>query len=174
MTRSPYDYNKFADEASLEIQLLNGKLIFSATDLSNYLACPHLTLLNRRTVQGGPRPRVFPDASLEVLRQRGHEHEQYVLARLRVNDGHRVTEIYHSDRDESRLERYERLAAETVEAIRAGVDLIYQGCLFDGFWLGFPDFLRKVDLPSKLGGWSYEVIDAKLARGARAARCSRC
>ena len=150
------------------MQLLNGKLIFSATDLSNYLACPHLTLLNRRTAQGGPRPRVYPDPSLEVLRQRGHEHEQAVLARLRGGEGdQRVTEIDHSDRDESRLERYQRLAAKTVEALRAGVDLIYQGCLFDGSWVGFPDFLRKVDLPSKLGGWSYEVIDAKLAREAQ-------
>ena len=29
-------------------------------------------------------------------------------------------------------------------------------------WLGFPDFLIRVDEPSDLGAWSYEVYDAKL------------
>ncbi|MGH9198961.1 MAG: TM0106 family RecB-like putative nuclease, partial [Acidimicrobiia bacterium] len=35
-------------------------------------------------------------------------------------------------------------------------------------WHGRADFLRKVDLPSDLGDWSYEVIDAKLATETRA------
>lgn len=30
------------------MQSLNGQLIFSATDLSNFLECPHLTFLTRR------------------------------------------------------------------------------------------------------------------------------
>ena len=47
--------------------------------------------------------------------------------------------------------------------MQAGADVVYQGFLFDGSWLGYPDFLRKVDRPSKLGSWSYEVIDTKLA-----------
>ena len=55
---------------------LDGRLIFAATDLSNFLACPHLTLLSRRTALGGPKPRHFPDPGLEVVQQRGMEHEQ--------------------------------------------------------------------------------------------------
>ena len=51
----------------------------------------------------------------------------------------------------------------------AGPDVIYQGRLEDddGRWSGYPDFLLRVDQPSALGGWSYEVLDAKLARRAK-------
>ena len=35
---------------------------------------------------------------------------------------------------------------------------------FDGRWLGYADFLLRVETPSKLGAWSYEVADTKLAR----------
>jgi uncharacterized protein len=51
--------------------------------------------------------------------------------------------------------------------MQAGADVIYQACLFDGTWLGYADFLIKVGQPSKLGGWSYEVVDTKLAREAK-------
>ena len=32
------------------------RLIFSATDLANFLACPHLSLLDRATALGAPKP----------------------------------------------------------------------------------------------------------------------
>ena len=40
--------------------------------------------------------------------------------------------------------------------------------LFTEPWLGKPDFLRRVEVPSDLGDWSYEVVDTKLAREAKA------
>ncbi|HSM13678.1 MAG TPA: TM0106 family RecB-like putative nuclease, partial [Thermoanaerobaculia bacterium] len=40
-------------------------------------------------------------------------------------------------------------------------------CLFDGTWVGLPDFLLRTDTPSDLGAWSYEVVDTKLARSAK-------
>ena len=50
-----------------------------------------------------------------------------------------------------------------------GADVIYQGRLEDngGRWSGQPDFLLRVDRPSVQDGWSYEVLDAKLARRAK-------
>lgn len=150
------------------MQSLDGRLIFSATDLSNFLACPHLTLLNRRTALGGPRPRTFDDPGLAVLRQRGQQHEQQVLARLTAAGAANVEEIKAAPDEVSGADRYTRLAAATAAAMRAGKDIIYQACLFDGSWLGFADFLGRVERHSKLGGWSYEVIDAKLAREAKA------
>jgi len=51
--------------------------------------------------------------------------------------------------------------------MRAGTALIYHCALLDGDWLGYPGFLRRVDRPSALGDWSYEVVDAKLARESR-------
>src|ERR1700722_2725439 len=48
--------------------------------------------------------------------------------------------------------------------MRAGRDVIYQGALAHGDFQGYTDFLFRVDVPSKLGPWSYEVADTKLAR----------
>lgn len=61
------------------------------------------------------------------------------------------------------------VAARTRDAMQRGADVIYQGRLEDagGRWSGYPDFLLRADRPSALGGWSYEVLDAKLARRAK-------
>ena len=49
--------------------------------------------------------------------------------------------------------------------MRAGAEVIYQGVLFDGVrWRGHSDFLHRVERPSVLGSFSYEVADTKLAR----------
>jgi uncharacterized protein len=53
---------------------------------------------------------------------------------------------------------------ETGAALRAGVRIIAQGALANGRWAGRPDILKRVERPSLLGGWSYEVVDTKLAR----------
>lgn len=50
------------------------------------------------------------------------------------------------------------------EQERVGAALIFQATFFDGQWQGRADFLRRVDRPSALGDFSYEVIDTKLAR----------
>lgn len=140
-------------------------LIFSATDLSNFLACPHLILLDRQAALGGPKPPKFDDPGAEVLRARGLEHETAHLETLKAQ-GLSVA------RPEVAMElpspdRWKARATATLEAMRAGADVIYQGCLFDGIWLGLPDFLRRIDAPSDLGAWSYEIEDTKLAREAR-------
>ena len=58
--------------------------------------------------------------------------------------------------------------ARTLEAMRAGVEVIYQGALRTGRLAGYTDFLRRVSRPSALGDYSYEVVDTKLARTAKA------
>ena len=51
--------------------------------------------------------------------------------------------------------------------MRGGADVIYQATLFDGRWVGYADFLLRVERPSDLGPWSYEVADTKLARAVK-------
>ncbi len=51
-----------------------------------------------------------------------------------------------------------------VTAMRDGVDVIYQAVLLGDRRLGYADFLRRVEKPSDLEAWSYEVWDTKLAR----------
>ena len=57
--------------------------------------------------------------------------------------------------------------ADTTAAMRAGDQIIYQAALRHGRFAGRADILRRVDVPSALGGWSYEVTDTKLARETR-------
>ena len=52
--------------------------------------------------------------------------------------------------------------------MRAGAQVIYQATFFDGTWRGHADFLHRIEEPSLLGAWSYEVADTKLARKAKA------
>src|SRR5207247_3716881 len=64
---------------------------------------------------------------------------------------------------------FEGAHAATVDAMRAGVEVIYQATFSRGGWRGRADFLIRVDEPSELGAWSYEPYDTKLARSAKAA-----
>jgi uncharacterized protein len=94
-----------------------------------------------------------------LVAEAGNEHELKYLEQLKNRTT--VVEIP----SEGLLE--ERVAA-TIDAMRLGVSIIYQGAFMDGPWHGFADFLRRVDQPSSLNGWSYEPIDAKLARSPKA------
>lgn len=144
--------------------LYGDRLICAATDVSGHMACGHLTTLEFERAHGRrARPPLFPDPTLEVLRARGHEHEANVLAALEA-EGRTVRRLELPTREPESLAR---AAGTTLAAMREGVDLIYQGTLFDGVWRGHPDFLIRVEEPSELGAWSYEVLDAKLAREAK-------
>src|SRR5262249_16037089 len=53
---------------------------------------------------------------------------------------------------------------QTLEAMKAGAQIIVQGALQVAHWNGRADVLLRVEKPSQLGPWSYEVVDTKLAR----------
>ncbi len=95
-----------------------------------------------------------------LLQERGDAHERAFLERLRA-DGKSIREI-----DKASLRTPDELrAAEaaTLVAMQEGVDVIYQATFFDGRWRGHADFLLRVEGPSALGDWHYEVADTKLA-----------
>jgi predicted RecB family nuclease len=148
------------------MQFISGRPIYSATDLSSFTNCRHLVSLRYHKARGTVKQPFYDDPKTEALARRGIEHEKAFLASLRAS-GRTVAEIAKPDaRDISALEAH---AHATLEAMRSGVDVIYQGAFFDGTWLGYPDFLLKVATPSALGDYSYEVVDTKLARSAKAA-----
>ena len=148
------------------MHLSREELVVTATDLSGFLACRHLTSLELAAQHGGPKRPKYDDPGAEVLRRRGEEHEARILNAYRAS-GLDVGEPHQPTYEERQEQGWGPYAAETLELMRAGVDVIYQGCLFDGRWLGLPDFLIRVDSPSRLGDWSYEVVDAKLSREAK-------
>src|SRR5262245_3763144 len=59
---------------------------------------------------------------------------------------------------------FEQAVAATRTALETGRAWIYQAALVGGSWGGYADFLERVPRPSKLGDFSYEVIDTKLKR----------
>ena len=67
------------------------------------------------------------------------------------------------------IEDSERALAETRAAMESGAAAIAQATMAHGRWFGRSDVLRRVERPSKLGDWSYEVYDCKLARETKAA-----
>ncbi len=143
----------------------DGSTIVSPTDLVGYLACDHLATLELGRLEGlWPRPPQREDPEVVLLQERGDAHERVYLERLRA-DGREVVEFTRPDREPAALRAAE---AAVVDAMRSGVDAIYQATLFDGRWLGFADFLVRVERPSPvLGAWSYEVADTKLAKAVK-------
>jgi predicted RecB family nuclease len=142
------------------VQQLDDLLILSASDLISYLECPHLTQLDLEVVSGRRVLEETRTDSADLVARKGDEHELAYLESLRAG-GRGVVEIA----SEPGLGGLRRGADRTREAMRAGAEIIYQGVLFDGErWRGYSDFLERVDEPSDLGAWSYEVSDTKLAR----------
>lgn len=142
------------------MQLLDDRLLLSASDLISYLECAHLTRLDLQVVRGEVDLDVTRTDAADLVARKGDEHELAYLEELRAS-GRSIAEI----ESEPGLDGLRRGAQRTLDAMRAGVDIVYQGVLFDGDrWRGYSDFLERVDGPSALGSWSYEVADTKLAR----------
>jgi uncharacterized protein len=135
--------------------------MFSATDIASFLACPHTATLARAESRNEVTKPFFRDPTVDLLRKLGLEHEQRYLRELAEGDSLAVTRIDVNG-------RWEDAVAETVRAMRGGVDAIYQATFLDGHWGGRSDFLVRVDKPSNLGTWSYEVVETKLARSTKA------
>src|SRR5437660_3400671 len=152
------------------MQFLDGRLIVSPSDLTSVLECEHLTQRELAAARGEIERPERKDPELEVLTKRGLEHEDRLLVELRTSH-QKVVEFPFPDGSIAGLTQAH---AQTVAAVRDGVDVIYQGTFFEGRWRCHPDFLLKVDKPSKLGDYSYEVADAKLARKAKAAAVLQC
>src|SRR5579864_2177907 len=152
------------------MQFLDGRLIVSPSDLTGFLECEHLTQQELRAAKGELERPHREDPVLDMLSRRGLEHEGRYLAGLRAQ-GFNSAEFGYPDGSVASLEKAH---ASTVAAMQSGAYVIYQGTFFDGRWRCHPDFLVRVDRPSRLGEYSYEVTDAKLARKAKAAAVLQC
>ena len=92
-----------------------------------------------------------PDEMLNALVQLGQEHEQKFLNKL-LQQGADVCQI----QDRVSFD-------ETLAAMKAGHAYIYQAALQHENFLGYPDFLVRIEQPSRLGDWSYFPLECKLA-----------
>jgi hypothetical protein len=138
----------------------DGGLILAATDLSNLLSCRYRTALEMAEAHGKHRRPRWHDPLLEILFQRGLDHEKTYVDSLRA-EGLGVFSL-------ADVREADVAVARTLELMLSGAAVIVQAALADGRWYRRPDVMRRVEKPSGLGEWSYEVTDAKLARETRA------
>ena len=132
----------------------------SATDLSNHLACNHLTSLDLSVALGERNAPSWRSPDLWVLQERGFEHEKAYLDFLAAK-GLSIVDMRDVDDDGTAF-------AKTCEAMESGAPVLVQATLENGQWFGRVDVLQRVERPSKLGDWLYEVYDCKLARETKA------
>lgn len=138
------------------MHLVGTNLNLSASDLVGHLNCGHLTALDRQVAYGTLRKPQIYDPMLEVLQERGAQHEAAYIEYLR-QAGHEIVVIDGRGIDEGAVEN-------TLAAMRSGAQVIVQAALSSVPFVGRADVLRRVDTPSDLGAWSYEVVDTKLSR----------
>ena len=136
---------------------IDGAMRLSASDLMRFKSCRHATTLDLRLIEVGDLAPSEDGAEAKLLQRQGDEHELTFLDQLKTH-GRRIVEI---PKDGLSLEESVRL---TLDAMLDGPDVIFQGAFLDGAWGGYSDFLERVERPSSLGAWSYEVVDTKLKR----------
>lgn len=134
----------------------------SATDLSNHLACRHVTTLDLQVARGRKPAPQWAAPDLAVIQERGKRHEAAYLTYLAEQKNLTVSNL-------AEIKNEQTLLAETRRLMELGAPIIAQGALADGQWFGRPDVLRRVEHPGANWPWSYEVIDTKLARETKAA-----
>ncbi|BCW39544.1 nuclease [Arthrobacter sp. StoSoilB3] len=142
-------------------------LVFSASDLVIAATCEYQLLRKFDEKLGRtPKPDFPADAMLERTAALGDVHEHRVLEefvdRFGQWDPATGTGVYDvvpataMDRGTLRAKH-----AESLDALRAGADVVFQAAFFDGTFHGRSDFLVK-----RPGG-QYAVFDTKLARHAK-------
>ena len=107
---------------------------FSPTDVSDFLSCQHLTLLERRVVDGELERPAQNEIERRLLEKRGLEHEARVLEHFRSR-GLPIVEIPLAVGERALREA----AGATLAAMADGAELIYQGVLMTQGWLGRPE-----------------------------------
>lgn len=143
------------------MRIYKGTILHSPSDLVRYLGCSHATTLDllERTQPDAAPTRSDGDDIGALVQEAGLAHEEAYRAKLeKVGD---LVEISEKGSLETR-------AQLTREAMKSGAQSIFQAAFLQAPWSGFADFLIRVEEPSELGGWSYEPVDTKLARSAKA------
>lgn len=145
------------------MRLEGGAMRLSASDLMRFSGCPHATAFDVEHAHGRGPGSDGNDAETAIIQRKGLEHEARVLAGLKAS-GLRVAELPAGGDIVAQ-------ATGLGHILRDGRDVVYQAPLSGGLdgahlWGGRSDFLHRVERPSALGAFSYEVADTKLKREA--------
>jgi predicted RecB family nuclease len=140
------------------MQRLQQAIVYSPQDLLQYSQSQFASWMDRFKLE---RPSECPkpgskDPLLMALCLLGQEHEQTFLNYLQSEEADLCLISNHG--------AYEA----TIAAMKMGRTYIYQTALKNGNFLGYADFLVRVEIPSRLGSWSYVPLECKLARSPKA------
>ena len=135
--------------------MLGERTRLAATDLSNHLLCEHITSRDLAVARGECEAPPVEAPHLVVIQQRGLDHEKRYISHL-MDQGLSIADLREGYTDAGAV-------IATREAMNAGIEIIVQAALQTEEWFGRPDILRRTDAPSKIGAWSYEPYDCKLA-----------
>jgi len=138
------------------MKITNGIVALSASDLVGYLNCDYLSSLDLDVVNGKLEKPNYYDPLLELLKERGNQHEKAYLDHLKTS-GFEYVNI-------DGIEISDASVNATSKAMSDGIQIIVQAALRSDNFVGRADILRRVEKPSNLGDWSYEIIDTKLSR----------
>ncbi len=129
------------------------------TALTTFLACGHASILDRARAAGLIGAPAGIDPTRDLLAQRGELHEKRYIAHLQ-HQGLTIVDLRDAPSGNT---------TDTLAHMQRGTDAIIQAPLAHDNWQGRADVLRRVETPSELGAWSYEVVDTKLSRETKVA-----
>ena len=149
------------------MQLVDGAVILSSQDLVGAYQCEHKVNLDFARQHGLIERPKLDDVAAEILQRQGLEHEQRLLNGLESEL--RVKKL---GNPAPSLKAYEAAWQATKQAMLDEYDVIYQGTLFTGDFVGFVDFLVALkdengELVRENDLVVYEPVDAKSSRSAK-------
>ncbi len=138
--------------------LESNQVVFSPSDLTLFMGSPFASWMEHLAIT---HPDLLPapdekDELLSVLHDMGNQHESEILAEFEAS-GLTIANLY------KRTDSYQA----TLDAMKNGVDIIYQAHLELLPFRGYADFLIKVEGKSIFGNYCYEVWDTKLAKSVK-------
>ena len=139
---------------------INNQFLFSATDIVNFLECEHLTFLDLLHLEN-PMEKTEDSSTAKSAQKKGLQHERNYASQLKEQHASFI------DINE-KASTLEDKVVETLKAMKEGVEIIYQAAFKVDSFIGYADFLRRVEGKSNFGNYSYEVLDTKLSKTEKA------
>jgi uncharacterized protein len=141
------------------LQRVDGNILFSASDITFFSECQHRTWLDRLNLDT-PMKKALDDDQAKLIQDKGYAHEEAYFNQLKSKKLNCI--------EVNSKQSLDQRVADTLQAIKEGAEVIFQGSLRRGNLIGHSDFLLRLDKKGPNGSWLYEVADTKLARSTKA------
>lgn len=132
--------------------------VLSPSKITAWLDCAHYATMLDLADAGRVKARTEVGSFAQLLMDKGMAHEKAYLDLLARDTS--VFEVPDKEKDET----FAAWAQRCAPLLSHGHEVIYQMPFVHDGIRGVADFLFRVDEPSALGDFSYEPVDAKLAR----------